>query len=914
MSLFSDIHHQSIAIVARLFFLCFALGAALFLEAQDTAENAPSGSGSPGRSVGATDEVLVRKVYTTASLATGQAIGIDGKLDEKAWEQVGWGGDFIEQRPDENTTPEYQTQFKILYDPKYLYVGIRCFDNEPGSIVKRLSRRDGFDGDWVGIFIDSYHDKRTAFAFIATAAGVKGDVFESNNGANEDDSWNPIWYVKTHVDELGWTAEMKIPLSQLKFGSAREQVWGLQVMRRLFREEERSVWQRLPADAPGLVSEFGEMDGLKDLEPQGQLEIQPYTVARQKSYEPETGNPFSDGSDMELTAGLDAKIGVTNDLTLDLTINPDFGQVEADPSAIALDGYQIFFQEQRPFFVENKNIFNYPVSPSEAGNTFGSDNVFYSRRIGRSPQGYPETVEGEFVDQPTTTPILGAAKFSGKTQGGWSIGLLESVAARRTAEIDRSGDRRKEVVEPLTNYLVGRLQKDFHEGDTYVGTIVTATHRESLPESLNWLHQAAYSGGFDFRHQWNNRDWFVGGSLVWSHVIGSEQAIQATQESIAHLFQRVGADYLGVDPTRTSLTGTGGNLQLGKQGDGNWKFETGATWRSPELELNDIGFQRQADDIRHYAWVGYETLKPDQTFRRIGVNYNHWSAWDFGGNHNLLMFNANSWQNWSGNWFTNLGITVRPLQFSNSALRGGPRLRESPTVSFWSGINTDSRKKLRFSIFYNETTALDGARDRYYAEAGLTYQPMNALRVSAFPSLELNRDNLQYIENLTVGGEPRYLNGSINQQTLGMSLRVNYTLNPNLTIQYWGQPFISQGRYSEFKHVSDPLAVRFRDRITTYGPDQLSYADGVYSVDETLDGTPDFSFGDPDFSFIQFRSNLVLRWEYIPGSELYLVWSQDLTTSGDPSNGLLGDLQSNVFGQKQPTNIFLLKATYRFAF
>ncbi len=895
-------------IVTGLFLL-----AGTMVQSQAGAEIPAADTALGGRPVKEAEPEGVRKTYTTAPLLSDQPVSIDGVLNEAAWDRVGWGGGFIEQRPDENTPPDHQTQFKILYDAKNLYVGIRCFDSEPEHIVKRLSRRDGFDGDWVGIFIDSYHDRRTAFGFVATAAGVKGDIFESNNGGNEDDSWNPIWFLKTSMDELGWTAEMRIPLSQLKFGNGQNQVWGLQVMRRLFREEERSVWQRLPVDAPGFISEFGELDGLRDLEPQGQLEIQPYTVAKEKTYEPEAGNPFRDGNDMELTGGLDAKIGVTNDLTLDLTLNPDFGQVEADPSAIALDGYQIFFQEQRPFFVENKNIFNYPVSPSESGNTFNSDNVFYSRRIGRRPQGYPATAEGEYVDQPATTPILGAAKFSGKTQGGWSVGLLESVTARRSAEIDLAGDRRKEVVEPLTNYLVGRLQKDFHNGDTYIGTIVTATNRESLPESLAWLHQAAYTGGFDFKHQWKNRDWFVGGSLVWSHVSGSEQAIEATQRAIAHLFQREGADYLDVDPSRTSLTGTGGNLQFGKQGDGHWRFETGATWRSPELELNDIGFQRQADDFRHYAWVGYQTLKPDKTFRQIGVNYNHWSAWDFGGNHNLLMFNTNSWQNWAGNWFTNLGLTVRPIQYSNSALRGGPRLRVSPTVSFWNGVNTDNRKKLRFSIFQNGTSALDGSRDSYFLEGGLTYQPVNALRISANPNLEINNDKLQYIDNLVANGEARYLNGTIKQHTLGLSLRLNYTINPNLTIQYWGQPFISRGNYSEFKHVSDPLASRFSERITPYGPGQISFSDGMYTVDEQQDGTPDFSFGNPDFSFIQFRSNLVLRWEYVPGSELYLVWSQDLTTSGDPADNLLGSLESNIFGKQQPTNIFLLKATYRFA-
>ncbi|MBR9853470.1 MAG: carbohydrate binding family 9 domain-containing protein [Algicola sp.] len=858
-------------------------------------------------------QVITKKRYFTQSLGEYAAPDINGVLEDEAWNLVEWGGDYIEWQPDENTPPSHQTKFKILYDSKNLYIGVRCYDSEPDKIVKRLSRRDGFDGDWVEFNIDSYFDKRTAFSFTITAAGVKGDEFISNNGNNWDSSWNPIWYAKAHVDDEGWTAELRIPLSQLKFGSAEEQVWGFQSTRRFFRDEERSLWQRKPVDQPGWVSEFGELHGLKNIQPQKQLEIQPYTVAKTETYEAEEGNPFRDGSESDITAGLDAKIGITNDLTLDLTVNPDFGQVDADPSAIALDGFQIFFQERRPFFVENKNIFDFRVSQSQAGNTFGSDNIFYSRRIGRSPQGYPDTSDGEFVDQPDNTPMIGAAKFSGKTKNGWAIGVLESVTSRRNATIiNGAGNTRKEMVEPLTNYFVGRLQKDFNQRNSYIGGIFTATNRENLPEQLNFLHDAAYTGGLDFKHQWANRDWYVGGNLTMSHVQGSKEAIANTQQSITHLFDRVGADHVQVDTTRTSLTGTGGNVQIGKIGNGHWRFESGATWRSPELELNDIGFQRQSDDVRHYTWIGYQTLKPDSTFRRVGINYNHWTAWDFQGNHNYLQFNTNTWQNWKGNWNTNIGFNFAPIEYSNFALRGGPRLRQSPWVNFWNSINTDSRKKIRFSFFHNGRKALDNSIKTYYMEGGFVYQPINALRVSAFPSLRINRDKLQFIDNFNdVGGLPRYLNGEISQRTLSMSVRLNYTINPNLTIQYWGQPFISRGRYSNFKHITDPVAKTFEDRFIQYTADQTSLIDGEYAIDEDLDGITDFSFDDPDFSFVQFRSNLVIRWEYIPGSEIFLVWSQDVSRSGDPTDGLLSSLGDNIFGQK-PQNIFLLKATYRF--
>lgn len=858
--------------------------------------------------------VVPKRVYVTKPLAAQEPPVIDGLLNDPSWNGVAWEGDFLEQRPDENTSPDFQTKFKILYDQKSLYIAVRCHDKEPDKITRRLTRRDGFEGDWIGFFIDSYHDKRTAFGFIVTAAGVKADVFESNNGNNEDESWNPIWYTKTNIDEAGWTAEMRIPLSQLKFGKSEEQVWGLEVMRRLFREEERSVWQRLPVDASGFVSQFGELRGLHNIEPQKQLEIQPYGIARLKTYEAEEGNPFRDGSDGKLTGGLDAKIGITNDLTLDLTINPDFGQVEADPSAIALDGFQIFFEERRPFFVENKNIFDYRISNSEAGNTFGSDNVFYSRRIGRSPQGFPDTVDSEFVDQPENTPILGAAKFSGKTKDGWSIGILESVTAKRYAIIDNNGDRREEVVEPLTNYFVGRVQKDFNNKNTFVGGIVTATNRDQLAPEIDFLHKTAYSGGLDFKHQWHERDWYLGGNIIWSHVKGVPEAIQGTQESITHLFQREGASHVEVDPAKESLTGSGGNLQLGKIGNGHWKFETGATWRSPELELNDIGFQRQADDIRHYTWIGYQTLKPDSIFRKVGINYNHWSVWDFGGNHNSLQFNTNSWQNWKNNWFTNLGITYEPIKFSDFALRGGPRLKQSAQLNFFNGIETDGRKKVGFSVFHSGFKGIDGSYGGYNIELGLRYQPINALRISLSPEYSINNNKLQYVDNIDVDGNTRYLNGQVDQKTLSMSLRLNYTINPNLSIQYWGQPFISRGRYSNFKYVTDPMAKHFEDRITPYSPNQISLADEVYSVDENLDGNIDFSFDDPDFSFVQFRSNLVVRWEYIPGSEIFLVWSQDISQSGNPREELFRDLGDNVFGDQKPQNIFLIKATYRFVF
>ncbi|PCE63205.1 DUF5916 domain-containing protein [Sediminicola luteus] len=879
--------------------LLFGLGAF----AQDAEENKKQGEN------GVT--LIPRRIYTTQKI-TGEAPKIDGLLNDAAWKTVDWGNDFIQWTPDEGEAPSYQTKFKILYDDKNIYFGVLSLDDEPDKIVKRLSRRDGFEGDWIEINIDSYHDLRTAFSFNLSAAGVKGDEFISNDGQNWDESWNPIWYAKAQVTPEGWVAEIRIPLSQLRFGNAEEQVWGLQVMRRFFRNEERSTWQLIPREENGWVSKFGELHGLKDLVPQKQLEIQPYMVASLDTYEKEEGNPFRDGSDYTLSGGIDGKVGVTNDLTLDFTINPDFGQVEADPSRIALDGFQIFFEERRPFFVENKNIFDYRLSSSEAGNTFGFDNLFYSRRIGRSPHGSPDLNDGEFADTPDNTTILGAAKFSGKTKDGWSIGVLESVTASEKSEIeDENGNRREVEVEPLTNYLVARLQKDFNDRNSYIGGIITATNR-NLPENLEYLHKSAYTGGLDFKHRWNDRSWYVGGDVVFSQVRGTTEAITRTQQANEHNFDRVDASYLDVDPNATDLVGTGGNLQLGRIGKGII-FESGFTWRSPKLELNDIGFQRLADDLRHYTWAGYRITKPFSIFRRIQFNYNHWFAWDYGGNIKRVQWNTNTNMTFKNNWNAGTGFNYKPTLYNNTALRGGPRLKLNPAFSQWLWFNTDRRKKVYFNGFMNYEVAKQSAFGYLGVEAGVTYQPINALKLSVFPEYGKFTDKLQYVENVSHGDQTRYVNGDISQETLSVSLRLSYNINPDLTLQYWGQPFVSRGRYTDFKYVTDATAADFYDRFHQYTDQQIAFDTDSeqYEIDENNDGEVDYSFGDPNFSFVQFRSNLVLRWEYIPGSEAYFVWSQGVTGSGDPMASLGNNLDTQILGQTL-NNTFLVKLTYRF--
>ncbi|WKB80014.1 DUF5916 domain-containing protein [Cellulophaga lytica] len=844
-----------------------------------------------------------KRVYTTNSVENKKSPIIDGYLTDSAWDNVEWQGDFVEWRPDENTSPTQPTKFKIVYDDKFLYVAFKCYDADLDKIEKRLSRRDGFQGDWVEINIDSYNDKRTAFSFTFTVAGVKGDEFISENGSSWDSSWNPIWYGSSKLDDEGWTAELKIPFSQLKFGDAKEQIWGLQVKRRIFRAEERSIWQRIPLESSGYVSEFGVLRGLFDIKPQKQLEIQPFVVNQYDSYPKEVGNPYRDGSDYKLNGGLDAKIGITNDLTLDLTVNPDFGQVEADPGAIALDGFQIFFREQRPFFIENKNIFDY-----EFGS--GQDNLFYSRRIGRNPHGRPSLGDGEYADVPKNTTILGAAKFSGKTKSGWSLGLLESVTGKMFAEIDANGEKRDELVEPLTNYLVARAQKDFNNRNSYVGAIFTSTNRR-LEDNLNFLRKSAVSAGLDFKHNWKNREYYVEGNFVASSVRGSKEAITNTQKSITHLFNRVDANHVGLDTSRTSLSGTGGKLEFGKAGGGNWRYEGGVLWYSPELELNDIGFLRQADKITQFAEVQRLFLKPTDFYRNIRLQLGQYSTFDFDGNYNIMSYQFNGNISYKNNWWTEVEATYNPVFYSNAHLRSGPRWRYAKEGGLALFAGSDNRKKFYATLGFvgNRGAENTFAYNRYVFR--FTYQPIDAFSLSMDNEFSTEKSKTQYVTQRSTNTIARYILGEIDQNTFSSSIRLNYNLNPNLSLQYYGQPFISRGTYSNFNYVDNPIASTIDDRIMLYNPDQITLENGAYIIDEDLDATTDYEFRDPDFSFVQFRSNLVLRWEYIPGSEIFLVWSQGLTGNASPDDSLGRSLNRQILDRKKD-NTILLKATYRF--
>ncbi len=827
-----------------------------------------------------TEEEVPKRVYESLRV-TGEAPVLDGRLDDPVWQTVEWTGDFIQREPEEGVPPAQQTRFKVVYDDHAVYFGFHLQD-DPEQVSRQLARRDRFPGDWVEVNIDSYFDRRTAFSFTISCSGTQSDELISNDGDRWDSNWNPVWEGAAQMHPEGWTAEMRIPLSQLRFSAAAEQTWGLQINRRVYRSEERSNWQRIPKTRSGWVSNFGELRGLENLQPKRRIELVPYAVARAESFPAEAGNPFRDGSASDFDGGIDGKIGVTNNLTIDFTVNPDFGQVEADPSQVNLTAFETFFDEKRPFFIEGNDIFELRVAPAITGGPFTRDRLFYSRRIGRRPAYDPDVPDGGFADVPGNSSILGAFKLSGKTGKGLSIGILESVTAEESAVIVGSaGERSRQTVEPLTSYFAGRLRQDFRKGDTQIGGMVTAVNRQIDDHHLDFLREDAYAGGVDLSHYFHQRDYRFEAGLFASQIRGSSSAILDAQESSARYYQRPDNDYVTLDPSRTSHSGHSGSLRLSRTSNHKLVFQTGVAWRSPGFEINDLGFMRAADGINQFTWIAYQQRNPVKIFDRFQINGNQWLNWDYGGNFLGSRFNVNGNAQFRNKYNAGGNLTREGDNASNTRLRGGP---SSKWPGSWSGsawVNTDRRKKISFNAGTWMLNGDEGSADEHEIWGGIVWRPSDAMRLSLSPRFIESEREMQYIDTLVFsdaafGDDDRFLFGTIDQETTLLNIRLDYSITPDLTVQLYASPFVSTGRYSAFKRITAPRAASYRDRFEIFGDQQIAYdaGDETYEVDENSDGTVDYSFDDPDFDFREFNSNLVIRWEYRPGSAIFLVWSQ----------------------------------------
>src|SRR5437868_12263712 len=429
------------------FSLCLAV--LLSLAASRTSAQNPT---YPGQPAGAPRPTAAASTGTSAvrsmraSRLTG-SISIDGKLDEPAWATATPSSDFTQSYPKVGAKPTDPTEVRVLYDDDALYVGVRMFDTRPDSIAAQLARRDasGIYSDWLHVMVDSYRDRRTSFRFSVNPRGVQKDVLEFDDRNGEDLNWDAVWQVATRIDSIGWTAEYRIPFSQLRFGGAQqgaERIWGFQVMRDVARRNERDSWSPWKTTDPGFVSFEGDLAGLVDVPTPSRLEVMPYLSTKLTRAPGDPANPFYKTNAAKPSAGADVTYGLPGGLTLTASVNPDFGQVEVDPAVVNLSAYETFFPEKRPFFVEGANIFN--IGSINGGPGYGNQQIFYSRRIGRPPQRF---VSGQFVDAPDATTIIGAAKVTGKV-GGWTVGLLNALTAEEKARVvDASSvEDRKSVV------------------------------------------------------------------------------------------------------------------------------------------------------------------------------------------------------------------------------------------------------------------------------------------------------------------------------------------------------------------------------------------------------------------------------------------------------------------------------------
>jgi len=851
-----------------------------------------------------------QKTYSTQRFQATVPV-IDGIFDDEIWQEGDWRSDFSQNSPDNGADASQKTEFKILYDDNYIYVAIKAYDDEPSKIDKRLSRRDSWEGDKVMIKLDSYNDERTAFVFNVTAGGVKNDGILTNDGGNFDGTWNPIWFVKTAFTDDGWTAEMKIPLSQLRFGSQQNQIWGLEVERFIFRNQETDVWQPIPDDVSGHVSYFGKLHGISNIKPKQRIEIAPYVMTKIDLYEAEDGNPYADGSDFGFMAGLDGKIGITNDLTIDFTINPDFGQVEADPSEVNLSAFETFFDEKRDFFIEGNSITDFQLTPG--GSPWASDNLFYSRRIGRSPQGFPNLQNDDYFKMPQNTRINGAAKLTGKTQDGWSIGVIESLVGPGKALIYNGGTERKEIIEPLTNYFLGRLQKDINKGNTIIGGIVTSTYRDIPTYNLLFLNKTATTGGINFTQFFKQKKYYISANLSGSHITGDKTAILEQQLSSRRYFQRPDASYLSVDSNRTSLSGHAGTFLFGKNANSGLRYAFAMTWRSPEYETNDMGYLRNANNSFQYVWVSYAITKPFSIFRRININANEWAGWDFGGVNNFSGGNISTWMQFKNLWSFNANATIESQFIDNSALRGGAALFVPGSFNYNLGIGTNQTKKINLHGGFWDNYGFYNSYRTYGFYGNITIRPANTLSVSFSGKYGYYNNQMQYVTQELFDSENKYIFAEIIQNTLDFTIRLDYNITPDFTIQYYGAPFVSSGLYDNYKLITNSKAEVFTDRFHSFSDNEIKYSNesNMYNIFETFASDADYSFDNPNYNFRQFNSNLVLRWEYLAGSVVYLVWSHgriDYDSQGvfDYSNDI-----KELFNNKG-NNTVLLKFSYRF--
>ncbi len=806
---------------------------------------------------GATSPPPANTATTTVAHRAATPPVIDGKDNDEVWRLAPVIREFRQFQPTEDANPSLATEAKVAYDEHNFYVFVRAFDSHPDSIKKLLARRDvRICCDQIKIVIDSYHDRRTGFEFAVNPGGVKRDYAMYGDDQQEDDAWDGVWEVATQIDSLGWTAEFRIPLSQLRYAHLPSNTFGFAIWRDIDRHGgERVGWPLYRVSRRGFVSQLGDVVGLDGLAAPRRLEISPYAVAKNL---PAPG--FE--RDQKYDGGADIKYGITSNITVDATVNPDFGQVEADPSVVNLTSFETFYQERRPFFVEGTGIFNFRVNCNIVN--CSGEGLFYSRRIGHDP-----------------TRILGAAKITGRLPGGLTIGAVEGITKRAT--------QNGATVEPFTNYGVLRLSQDYRNGQSGIGFMGTAVDRTVDPATEGFLRDHAYVGAVDFRHRFHGGAYELSGSFDLSTVSGSPSAIARTQRNSTHNYQRPDDD-VTFDSTRTSLAGDAEEILLTRR-NGFIQFQTSYMRRSPGFEVNDLGILFRSDQQGWNTWGSLNWQRPNKLFQRAFWNFNWWQFWTTGdGLPTDRAANTNFHGQFKNQWWVHVGGTVGNLGdiYCDRCARGGPALRGDQYIAPWIGLQYDQRAAIVPSVFMNYFKGDGGHSQSTNVSPQVDLRVSSQFRGSVSFSASHNIRDAQDLNPVTDLTGTHYLFAHLDQKTTSMSFRIDYTATPTLTVQVYASPFVSKGRWSNLRELSStPRATGYDARFQPFtGP------------------------GPGDFNIKFFNSNFVVRWEYRPGSTLFLVWNQG-RDDFEPTQGtrdVTGDF--NKLFKAYPRNTFLIKASY----
>jgi hypothetical protein len=877
-------------------------------------------------------------------------VRIDGLIDEPAWEGATLATNFVESEPNEGmpAPPELTTEARVMFDREAIYVAMRMFDPEPEKIGRQLVRRDdrGPFFDWVSVSFDPNFDRRTGYVFRVNAAGVQGDAYLTDD-SQEDIEWDAVFESAVHVDSLGWIAEFRIPLNQIRYPSVvgeAPRTWGINFTRRRVASAEMShfaLFVRQRQNEEGNVSRFGTIENVVVPSAVRRMAARPYVLSSFRHAPTEDGNPFFDGNSGSARFGSDFRLGLGSAFTLDGTVNPDFGQVEADPADINLTAFETFFNEQRPFFVEDAQIFDFRLGGGGGGGggmgggRGGGNQLFYSRRIGRAPHADGPD-EADFTDIPSATSILGAAKLTGRSGGGMSIGMLSAVTQTETgrAFFTQTGEQVEFDAEPLTEYGVLSAQQDLNGGASQIGAIATALRRELPGDGVfDFLPSEAFNAGLRFDHQWNQRAWRLNGYMAASHVRGDPESMIAIQRASNHYFQRPDATRARVDSAATGLTGAEWRIQIDRQNARHW---IGSAWlgqATKAFEVNDLGFSSSRERVETGVRVGYREIRPGRLFRDYNVNLN--TSANFS---HEAFDEPGSWTSWresltGGSLGLNMRATLlafhmlnadlnwQPDQYSRTLTRGGPVMIQPGMQGFRLGFNSDRRGSFGLNFNLNMNRAAHGAGGETSVNATVNLRPTERTLLDIQPRLTRQTDGTQYVTNTTTDAYAptfgrRYLFGELERTTISVQTRVNYIFTPTLSLQVYLEPLLSSGDYTAYKQLERPSSYAFR-RFT-----EGSMATGVCSggsicrdaagnqrVDFNGDGVTDFTFEDEDFNVRSLIGNAVIRWEYRPGSTVFLVWQR-----AQQGEAALGDFDfsrdARALFDVPADNRFILKVNY----